>query len=114
MLPERDLAYLVDIRNAILKAQEYCAGITYDGFLGNELLQNAVIRMLTIIGEAATKLSTVAKQEVTGVAWEDITGMRNRLVHEYFRVNLAVIWETVQHDLPDLLSSIEHIVPGDR
>jgi uncharacterized protein with HEPN domain len=76
--------------------------------------KNAVIRMLTIIGEAATKLSTEAKQEITGVTWEDITGMRNRFVYEYFRVNLAVVWETVKHDLPDLLSSMERIVPDDR
>jgi uncharacterized protein with HEPN domain len=81
MLPEQDIAYVVDIINAILKAQEYCSAATWEQFLGDELLQNAVIRMLTIIGEAANKISKETQQQISTVEWEDIIGMRNRLVH---------------------------------
>ncbi|HEY3295343.1 MAG TPA: HepT-like ribonuclease domain-containing protein [bacterium] len=112
MLPERDIGYRVDIETALRKAQTYAAGQTWEDLLSNELLQHTLIRMLTIIGEAATKLSKEAKQTVTGVSWEDVTGMRHRLVHEYFRVNLAVVWETVRHDLPDLLAAIQPFIPA--
>ena len=115
MLPERDVGYLVDIYTAIEKAQSYVADQTWESFLGNELLQHTLIRMLTIVGEAATKISKESKQQIAGVVWEDITGMRHRLVHEYFRVNLAVVWETVMYDLSDLLDAIkEHLPPEIR
>jgi len=110
MLPERDKAYLIDIRNAILKINVYCADTSLENFLKNEVLQNAVIRMLTIIGEAANKVSKDTRQNIPKVEWEDIIGMRNRLVHEYFRVNLSLVWETIRQDLPALLTEVEEVL----
>jgi len=106
----RDDAYLLDILVAARKALGFMKGVTWEEFQRNELLQNAVMRPLEIIGEAARKISQETKDSHPEIPWNDMIGMRNRLIHEYFWINLQTVWDTVQNDIPRF-ALIEPLVP---
>ncbi len=93
-------AYLEHIRDSITRIGKYTSGMDEPAFLTNELVQDAVIRQLQIIGEAAKKLSDGTRAAYPDVQWKDITGMRDKLIHDYFGVDLAAVWDTLVNDLP--------------
>ena len=111
---QRDEAYLLDILIAARKALAFVEGMTWEAFSESELHQSAVIRPLEIIGEAAAHVSEPTRQEHPEIPWVQMVGMRHRLVHEYFRVDLDVVWETVQRDLPELIALLEPLVPSEK
>jgi uncharacterized protein with HEPN domain len=104
-----DMVYLRHILDAIQRIEEYLAGISYDQFLQSTLLQDGVVRQLEIIGEAARNTSTSFRDAHPELAWGKMVGMRNRLTHAYFEVNLSIVWDTVQTDLPPLEQQVEQI-----
>ncbi|MBI3772155.1 MAG: DUF86 domain-containing protein [Gammaproteobacteria bacterium] len=91
----RDLDYLEHIEEAIGKTFRYVSGKNEADFLSEELIQDAVIRNLEIIGEAATKPSPELKAQHTDIHWGEISGMRNRLIHGYITVTHEMVWNTV-------------------
>jgi len=107
----RDEAYLLDILLGARKALEFVQGMSWEEFAQSELHQNAVIRPLEIIGEAAARVSAETLQAHPEIAWQQMIGMRNRLIHEYFRINLEAVWDTVHADLPQLISAIGPLIP---
>lgn len=109
----RDEAYLLDILIAARKVLKYTEGVDAEGFGDNEVLQNAVMRQVQIIGEAARALSPEIKGEHPEVPWQGMIGLRNRLVHHYFRIDVPLVWEVVEKDIPSLIALIEPIVPKD-
>jgi uncharacterized protein with HEPN domain len=102
--------YLLDIKNAIRKIQKYVADVSYEQFSQNDEKIDAVIRNLEIIGEAARCIPQRIKQKYSGINWQDIAGMRNIIAHEYFGVDLAIIWKTIKENLPELGDKIEQII----
>ena len=90
----RDADFLDHIREAIVKIEQYMKERSDADFMGDSFLQDAVIRNLEIIGEAVTKLSDALKAAHADVPWVDISGMRNRLIHGYFAVNLQIVLGT--------------------
>ena len=100
----RDDAYLLDMREAAELAMSYVAAKTFEEFQTDTLLQDAVIRRLEIIGEAARRLSERTRALYPQMPWHAIVGMRNVIVHQYDAVDLTIIWEAVQVDLPRLLA----------
>lgn len=102
----RDRDYLEHIQDAIGKIQRYVAGMSEAGFMADDLVQDAVIRNLEIIGEAVTNLSPELKARHDDVAWGEISGMRNRLIHGYVTVNLQIVWDTVEKVLPGFLAEV--------
>ena len=108
---QRDDAYLLDILIAARKARQFLEGVTWEEFQRSELYQNAVMRALEIIGEAARRVSEQTRDAHPEIPWTQMIGMRNRLIHEYFRIDLAAVWDTVQNDLPGLIELIEPLVP---
>jgi uncharacterized protein with HEPN domain len=107
----RDEALLLDVVLAVKKVLKYSRAVTKKKFLENEILQDAIMRQLEIIGEAANKISDGLQKAHTNIPWTEMIGMRNRLVHEYFRIDLEKVWETVRRDIPGLLAMIEPLVP---
>ena len=107
----RDDAYLLDILNAARRIVQYTTGVTEEEFERNELLQDATMRQLEIIGEAARKVSQENRSAHPEIPWSDMIGMRNRLIHEYSRINLKRVWDTIQNDIPRLITLIEPLVP---
>jgi len=105
-----DTVYLKHIFDAIERTQEYLAGVSYDQFAQSHLLQDGVVRQLEIIGEAARNISEVFKKVHAELPWDKMVGMRNRLIHAYFAVNLPIVWDTAQTDLPPLRQQIARIL----
>lgn len=99
---ERDGLYLRHILAAITDIESFMLTQDRDGFLADRKTQSAVIRQLEIIGEAVKKLSPELTGSQTGVPWRQIAGMRDRLIHAYFQVDLEAVWSTTLHDLPAL------------
>ena len=81
-----------------------------DDFLKNVPMQDAVIRRIEIIGEAIRNLPPDLKDENKDVSWQDIMDMRNKIIHEYFGVDLELVWEVVKKDTPELKEKIEEIL----
>lgn len=111
---QRDDAYLLDILIAARKIMQFSRGVSRGKFDQDELLQNAIMRMLEIIGEAARAISDETKHTHEDIPWRQMIGMRHRLVHEYFRVDLERVWDTVQRDIPLLIGQIEPLVPPEK
>lgn len=107
----RDDSYLLDILLAARQALKFMDGVNREEFDEDDLLQNAVMRPLQIIGEASSRLSGSFRKSHPEIAWHEIIGMRNRLIHEYFRVNVDAVWDTIHDDLPILIRQIEPLVP---
>lgn len=99
---ERDDIYRKHILDAVNKIKSYVKKVNYDTFLKTPLIQDAVIRELEIIGEAAKNLSNEFKEKYSKVPWRYVTGMRDKLIHDYFKVNLEAVWKTILEDLTQL------------
>lgn len=95
-----DNAYLRHILEAILQIEQYAAGHTEDSFQNDDLVSDAVVRQIEVIGEASGNLSDDTKSASQGIRWQDATDMRNFLTHEYFRVDRRIVWQTVVKDIP--------------
>jgi uncharacterized protein with HEPN domain len=107
----RDDAYVLDMVLAARKVLAHSKGVTWERFQCDEVLQNALMHLLQIIGEAARKVSGEFKIAHPEVPWADIVGLRHRLVHEYFRIIPEKVWEAVERDVPGLVSILEPLVP---
>ena len=107
----RDEAYLLDILLAARDVQSYVEGFDFERFESSELHQDAVVRKLEVIGEAAKRVSEEMKGSAPGIPWRKIAGMRDRLIHEYSRIDLEEVWDTVQNGIPELIDKVEPLVP---
>ncbi|MHB0938188.1 MAG: HepT-like ribonuclease domain-containing protein [Armatimonadota bacterium] len=107
----RDEGYLLDIRYAAQAALRFIDGKSFEDFTADEQLQFAVIRALELIGEAARRFSDEYRTMHPSVPWSMMISMRNRILHEYDRVDLRIVWDTIQQDLPVLLRLIEPLIP---
>ena len=107
----RDEAWVLDMLAAARRAKEHVAGLSEEELLASGLHQDAIVRQLEVLGEAASNVSKAFRDEHTAIPWPQIVGMRNRLIHEYFRVDLVVVWSVVKDELPPLIVQLESIVP---
>jgi uncharacterized protein with HEPN domain len=108
----RIVDFLDHILEAIGRIERYTRGITDDAFAADSLIQDAAIRNLEIIGEAARNVERVSPEFAAAhadVPWEDMYLMRNRVSHGYFSVDAGVIWQTIVRDLPVLKQQIAAI-----
>ena len=102
MNEHKDKLYLEHILAAIGAVDKFIKGIGYEDFMKNKLVQDGVIREIEIIGEAAKRLSDEFKSRYGGVPWKEICGMRDKLIHDYFVVDLDDVWKTAVDDLAEL------------
>lgn len=108
----RDDAYLYDIPESARSMLEHMRGKEWDDFSNNMLLQDAVVRRLEIIGEASGRVSAETQQKFHHLPWQAMKGTRNKVIHESDAIQLDIIWDIVQKDLPSLVSELEKIIPS--
>lgn len=103
-----------DILAAVARIRAYTQGMTYDAFAADIRTQDAVVRNLEIIGEAARTLPEDVKQRTAAVEWRKIIGLRNMLIHEYFGISLPIIWDVIANKLGGLEAACSEIAkePG--
>jgi uncharacterized protein with HEPN domain len=104
-----DIAYIDHILLCISKIQEYTKDLQKTDFDKNEMLQDAVIRNVEIIGEATKKISADLKSQNGEIPWKEMSGMKDKLIHDYLGVDIDVVWRTVQEDIPLIKSLIQNI-----
>ena len=111
MKQEREYTdYLRDIVDAIAKIESFTEGIDDDQFVADEKTVFAVIRALEIIGEVTKNIPPTVRDSYPQVPWRDVAGMRDKLTHGYFSVNLNRVWQTVQDDLSPLRDAVTKIL----
>ncbi|MEM2119355.1 MAG: DUF86 domain-containing protein [Candidatus Bathyarchaeia archaeon] len=104
------LDYIWDLFNNARKAIVFVSSMTYSDFERDEKTQYAVVRALEIMGEAAKKVPGEIKMAYPEIPWREISGMRDKLIHDYTGVNLMVIWRTLQQDLPPLIQHLKRLL----
>jgi uncharacterized protein with HEPN domain len=114
MSERTDTDLLRDIREAVRRISAYTDAMTYDRFLADIKTQDAVIRNLEIMGEATKSLSSELREKYPDVPWKGMAGARDRLIHDYFGVNLDIVWDIVSVELPTLGSQIRAILQEEQ
>lgn len=98
-----------DILESIRKIKNYTTGLSFEDFKSDDKTIDAVVRNFEIIGEAARKLPDAYREEYSTIPWYKIIGFRNRIVHDYFGVDLKIIWQIVTTQIDELESEIKHL-----
>jgi len=111
-MDNRDLIRIQHMIEAAEEAVGYCANISRESLEAEHLTTLGIIKCIEIVGEAASRVSLQTRESVSEVPWELIVGMRNRLVHVYFDVDMDQVWTTVKVDLPDLIERLKNAISG--
>lgn len=112
MKARTDVLYIYDILECCKKIDEYLLEVDQKSFDGNRMMQDAVVRNIEIIGEAAKSLSQEIRDETPEIEWREIMRMRDKIVHHYFRIDLETVWQTAKSDVPALAEGLRRYNPG--
>jgi uncharacterized protein with HEPN domain len=104
-----DRPYIDHILQAIAKISKYTENLARQEFENDELIQDAVIRNIEIIGEATKKLSKEFRKSHSNVPWRAMSGMRDKLIHDYVGIDFEVVWETIKEDMPVLEDALKDL-----
>ncbi|OGP23805.1 MAG: hypothetical protein A2X93_04830 [Deltaproteobacteria bacterium GWC2_56_8] len=102
--------YIRDIHDSIVKIDEFVAGMNYDKFSKDTKTSDAVVRRLEIIGEASKNVPRDVKLKYKTIPWADMSKMRDKIAHDYFGINLMIVWKVIREELPGLQSGIAEIL----
>lgn len=105
-----DNVYIFHIIDSMDQIAEYTDQLDYNSFKENRMIQDAVIRNLEIIGEAAKNISNTIKADHPKIPWKQMAGMRDKLIHNYMGVDLDAVWNTIEKVIPDLRSDLQRII----
>ena len=108
--PFKDEILLEHILQAIDEIDKFTHEVTSERFFNDTLIQSAVIRQLEIIGEATKSLSKEFTQQHSNIPWNDLAGLRDKLIHNYFGIELSIVWGAIQNDLPVLKQQLLPLV----
>ena len=109
-----DLIYVEHIYERIIKIQNSMMDVSMDAFIKNEEKRLAIERHFEVMGEATTRISSDFKQKHPEVVWRNINSLRNFLIHDYEEVDIQIIWDTIQNDLPVLKPQIEKLLNSEN
>ncbi len=114
-MPHRDWRLFIDdIIESVLRIERYCRGATYESFAGDQKTVDAVVRNITVIGEAARNVPGEVVARHPEIPWNEMREMRNVVTHGYFGVSTQIVWETVQNDLPSLVELMKALLDAER
>ncbi len=110
MSSRRDRDFLTDILEAVSRASQYIDEMDYAAFIHDTKTQDAVIRTIEIIGEATKNLSADLRLAYPDVPWKNMAGVRDKLIHHYFGVNIDIIWQIAVDELPEVGLQVKKIL----
>jgi uncharacterized protein with HEPN domain len=110
MTPRRPEDFLQDMVNYAEDAINFVAAMDFATFEQDKRTSYAVVRAVEVIGEAAKNIPQSLKDQYSNIPWRSIAGMRDKVIHQYFGVDLQVLWDTVQQDLPPLKTAIAQVL----
>lgn len=102
--------YIEDMLNAAREVREFTRNMSLADFLRDRKTSNAVIRSLEVLGEAAKRIPEDIRQRYPEIPWKSMAAMRDKLIHEYHGVDLAMVWKTVEEDIPPLIPALERLL----
>ena len=109
-MPKADVIKLYHMLDAAEEAMSFVRDKDRKSLDQDRMIVLAIIKDIEIVGEAASRISDETKQAAPDIPWASITGMRNRLIHAYFDINLDILWQTVSKDLPELASKLKEAI----
>ncbi|MGB6063393.1 MAG: DUF86 domain-containing protein [Desulfomonilaceae bacterium] len=104
--------YLNDIFEAVTALEKFVEGMTFEDFQKDQKTLFAVTRAFEVLGEAAKKIPQTLKTERPDIPWREMAGMRDKLIDEYFAVDVKVLWKTIKEDLPSIRSAVVRLLPS--
>ena len=105
-----NLVYVKHMLDAIEQIEDYLKDVDYKTFSSNKMIFDAVLRELSIIGEASNRIDKDFQKKYPDIPWRKVVGLRNTIIHEYFNVNKNTVWQTCQNNLPELKAIVLQIL----
>ena len=102
--------YLRDILDSFNNAHQFLEGLSYDDFIDDRKTISAVVRELEIVGEATKQIPAFIRKKYPEIPWSEMAGMRDKLIHFYFGVDMDIVWETVKIRIPKLEPLIQNVI----
>ncbi|MBP2242173.1 uncharacterized protein with HEPN domain [Cytobacillus eiseniae] len=102
--------FLEDIYVACVKIDKYTKGLSFEDFVGNDLVSDAVIKNILVIGEASKNIPNKIREENPHIEWRKMAGTRDMMIHGYFSINYRIVWDVVQNKIPPLKLQVQKIL----
>lgn len=110
-MSKRDTMLLLeDMRESALKIRKYTDGLNYESFIADEKTIDATARNISVIGEAANRIDPEFRLQNPEIEWRRIRGLRNRIIHDYFGIDLEIVWSIIEYDLIGLIDQLEELI----
>ncbi len=106
----KEKLYINDIQESLEKIARYTKGLSFEDFSKNEVLIDAIVARFIVIGEAASHLTENTRHQFPDIPWRKIIGLRNLVVHEYFKIDLPILWKIISVDLPTTKAQLDSII----
>ncbi len=113
-MPLTNMDYIRHIYDEAIYIANQTSQLEFDDLVNDETLKRAIIRSIEIIGEASKKLSPEFKDKYPSIDWRAMSGMRDKLIHDYFGIDYDIVWDVIKNEIPKLMIELENILQDDK
>jgi uncharacterized protein with HEPN domain len=113
-LKKKDIVYIKHIRDSIESILDYTKKLDKSDFENKAIVQDAVIRRIQVIGEAVKNISSTFREKYSAIPWKRIAGMRDKVIHGYFSLDIDIVWKVIMKDIPPLKKHVMKIIQNEE